>query len=100
MELLEDAGQQIVARRTTGAEAQDAATGVLVVREDPLRFINLGEDLPGVPQQDIARRRGACAGTGPIDQLHAELAFECADLLADRRLAQAQAPRRAREARQ
>lgn len=47
-----------------------------------MRFIDLGEDLPGVLEQDVACCRRACAGASSIDQLHTELAFERADLLA------------------
>jgi len=98
VEGLQDRRQQVFAGGAAGADAQDAGAGGVVHRQHALRLVDLGEDLAGVVQEQLAGRRRPDAGAGAHQQLDAELALLGGDLLADRRLAETEAAAGAGEA--
>jgi hypothetical protein len=77
---------------------RDARAGRVVDGQHALRLVHLGEDLARVVKEELAGRRRPDAGARAHQQLHAELALLRGDLLADRRLTQAEAPPGAGEA--
>src|SRR4029450_3160219 len=91
MERPQHAGQQMLARRAAGADAQHAAARGLVRGQDALRFVDLVQDLARILEQNLAGWRWAHARAVAQQQLDAEQWLLGADLLADGRLAEAEA---------
>src|SRR5579862_9375638 len=95
---LQHGEEQISQRRRAGADVDAAEPAVLVAAERGYRPALGFEDAVGMVDQLApgGRRIGALAHA--VDEPGCHLALELADLQADRRLSEVQAPRRRRKA--
>jgi hypothetical protein len=90
-EVRDDLRGGVVARRAEGAERGRAAAQAPDRHDGVARLLGGVEDLLGVGPQLERRVRGHEASPDAVEQGHAELGLELADLLGERRLGHAQA---------
>src|SRR5262249_7577950 len=95
---LQDRRQQVIEDHEARADAHAAEPALAVAADGDERALGLGGDADAGLDQRAAGCGRERTFAKPLDETHAEAAFELADLQAHRRLREIELPRRGREA--